>query len=405
MSMARASLAAQAAEPSIQRRRILVIPGEYPDLKDPRQFNGNWAEEQVRAVAAYHDVAVVYPAMTSERGRIEECLFHGVRTVTVHFRHVRKTWVAPYVAAAWRGFKYVRPELRPDCIHAHAIYPSGFAAVLIGRALRIPVVVTEHHGQLRIRTAESRLVKKILKFTLRHATRSIAVSERLAGEMRELEPRASVAVVPNVIAPNFLESEPPAAATTTAHARRTLKTCELMFVGSIRDNRKGLEELLHALRLYLDMPGAEPCRLTIIGDGIKRGWFEELATTLGLGERCRFMGSRSRDEVAEAMRDCDLFVMPSKYETFGVVYAEAMVCGKPVIACKGGPAEEIVPPWAGALVPPGDAQAIAQAIRQVVSGLDGYDARRISDYARETFGPEAVATAVSRVYEQAVGRI
>jgi L-malate glycosyltransferase len=398
MSVTQASPAtAQAAQqPSLRRWRVLVIPGEYPDLKDPRQFNGNWAEEQVRAVSAYHDVAVVYPTMTEDRARIEECLFHGVRTVTVHFRHVRKTWVTPYLVAAWRGFKYVRPDLRPDCIHAHAIYPSGFAAVLIGRAMRIPVVITEHHGQLKVRAAQSRLIKRILKFTLRHATESIAVSRWLAEEMRELEPRATVSVVPNVIAPNFFEAEPKRA--------RVSERCELLFVGSIRDNRKGLEELLRALRLHLDMPGALDARLTIIGDGVKRGWFEELATTLGLRDHCRFMGSRSRAEVAEAMRDCDVFVMPSKYETFGVVYAEAMACGKPVIACTGGPAEEIVPPWAGAHARPGDTQSIAQAIRQVVSGLDGYDARRISDYARENFGPEAVATAVSRVYEQAISR-
>jgi glycosyltransferase involved in cell wall biosynthesis len=387
--------ALSAAQASIQRRRILVIPGEYPDLNDPRQFNGNWAEEQVRALSAYHDVAVVYPSLTEDRGRIEECLYHGVRTVTVHYRHVRKTWVASYLAAAWRGFQYARAKLKPDCIHAHALYPSGFAAVLIGRALGIPVVVTEHHGQIRIRTSESRLIKRILRFTLRRATLSVAVSEHLAEEMCELEPRASVAVVPNVIAPNFLEPVP-------ARAHGTRETCELLFVGSIRDNRKGLEELLRALRLYLDMPGSQRARLTIIGDGRRRKWFEELAETLGLGDRCRFMGSRSREEVARAMMEADVFVMPSKYETFGVVYAEAMASGKPVIACLGGPAEKIVPPWAGALVPPGDTQAIAQAIKEVVNRLDDYDGRRISEYARENFGPDAVAMAVSRVYEQAI---
>lgn len=391
-----ATLSSSARAP-IHRRRVLVIPGEYPDLKDPRQFNGNWAEEQVRAVAAYHDVAVVYPLLTRERSRIEECLYHGVRTVTVHYRHVSKTWIAPYLAAAWRGFQYVRSELRPDCIHAHALFPSGLAAVLIGRALGIPVVVTEHHGQLKVRTSESRWIKRILKFTLRHATHSIAVSEHLAGEMRELEPRATVSVVPNVIAPNFLEPS-----SAPAPAGRLRETCELLFVGSIRDNRKGLDELLRALRLYLDMPDAGRAHLTIIGDGRWRERFEELARSLGVRDHCRFMGSRSREEVARAMRDCDAFVMPSKYETFGVVYAEAMACGKPVIACQGGPAEKIVPAWAGVLVPPGDAEAIARAIRQVASGLDNYDGRRISDYARESFGPETVAAAVSRVYERAI---
>ena len=104
------------------------------------------------------------------------------------------------------------------------------------------------------------------------------------------------------------------------------------------------------------------------------------------------------------MRNCDVFVMPSTYETFGVVYAEAMAWGKPVIACTGGPAEEVVPPWAGVLVPPGDHARLAQAIQQVTGGLDAYDEHRISGYAREKFGPESVATAISHVYEQAITR-
>jgi L-malate glycosyltransferase len=383
---------------SIQRRRILVIPSEYPDPQDPRAFNGNWAEEQVRAIAAHHDVAVVYPLMEAEggRSRIDECDYHGVRTVTVHYRHVRKTWITPHVAAAWRGLRYVRPQLQPECIHAHGLYPAGFAAVLVGRVLGIPVVVTEHWGQLRARIEEGgRLVRSVLRFTLRSASQSVAVSKFLASEMRDVEPRSTIAVVPNVIGPDFFEVEP-------THSGGARSECELLFVGSIRDNRKGLEELLRALRVHLDTPGAVPARLTIIGDGRKREWFEQLATTLRVRDRCRFMGNRSREEVAQAMKAADVFVMPSKYETFGVVYAEAMACGKPVIACLGGPAEEIVPPWAGMLVTPGDHMALAEALNRVTSELESYDGRRISDYARERFGPEAVAAAISRVYERAI---
>jgi len=107
--------------------------------------------------------------------------------------------------------------------------------------------------------------------------------------------------------------------------------------------------------------------------------------------------------VAVAMAGCDLFVMPSRYETFGVVYAEAMACGKPVIACAGGPAEEIVPSWAGELVPPGDYMSLAHAIHRVTSNLDNYDRTLISEYAKKSFGSQAVVSALSKVYERAIG--
>ena len=374
----------------------MVAPSEYPDIRDPLKFNGNWAEEQTRALAEYHDVAVVYPVLTTNGNRSIECLdYHGVRTLIVNYRHVRKTWISPYVFAAWKGLREARAELQPECIHAHGLYPAGFAAVLIGRALRIPVVITEHWGQLWDRVAEWRLIRAVLKYTLRRATKVVAVSRFLANEMRELEPRCSPDVVPNIVADIFQ-------APSTAATRRATDEIEMLFVGSIRDSRKGVNVLLHALRTYLDLPGARRCRLSVIGEGGKRAEFEDLANRLGLQDKVAFLGSRSREGVALAMAGCDLFVMPSRYETFGVVYAEAMACGKPVIACSGGPAEEIIPSWAGELALPGDHISLAHAIHRVTSDLDGFDRARISEYAKKRFGPEAVVSALSKVYEQAI---
>ena len=382
---------------SIRRRRILVVPSEYPDILDPLKFCGNWAEEQTRAIADYHDIAVVYPVLTTNGDQGIECLdYHGVRTLIVNYRHVRKTWVSPYIFAAWRGVKQARVEMQPECIHAHGLYPAGFAAVLIGGVLRIPVVITEHWGRLWERIAEGRLIGAVLKYTLRHATKVIAVSRFLAKEMRELEPHCSPEVVPNIVADIFR-----APCATTPHL--TTNDLEMLFVGSIRDSRKGVDVLLPALRTYLDLQGSRKCHLSIIGEGDKRTEFEELAIRLDLQNHVTFLGNRSREEVAIAMAGCDLFVMPSRYETFGVVYAEAMACGKPVIACGGGPAEEIVPSWAGELVPPGDYISLAHAIHRVTSNLENYDRTRISEYAKKSFGSQAVVSALSNVYERAIG--
>jgi len=382
---------------TIRRRRILVVPSEYPDIGDPLKFYGNWAEEQTRAIADYHDIAVVYPVMTTNGNQGIECLdYHGVRTLIVNYRHVRKTWVSPYVFAAWKGLKQARVEMKPECIHAHGLYPAGFAAVLIGEVLRIPVVITEHWGRLWERIAEGRLIGAVLKFTLRRATKVIAVSHFLAKEISDLAPYCSPDVVPNIVADIFYA--PPA---TTPP--RSTDDFELLFVGSIRDSRKGVDVLLPALRTYLEMPGARRCHLSIIGEGDKRREFEELTSRLDLQSCVTFLGNRSREEVAIAMAGCDLFVMPSRYETFGVVYAEAMASGKPVIACAGGPAEEIVPSWAGELVPPGDYISLAHAIHRVTSNLEDYDRTRISEYAKKSFGSQAVVFALSKVYERAIG--
>jgi glycosyltransferase involved in cell wall biosynthesis len=379
----------------IKKRRILVIPSEYPDLKNPLEFYGSWAEEQTRALACRHDVSVVYPIQSPGMRSFEKSDYYGVPTMIVRYRHVRKTWITPYLWAAWQGVKVMTSVQVPECIHAHGIYPAGLAAVLIGHRLGIPAVVTEHWGQLPVRLAESRLLRAAVGFTLKRATRIVAVSDFLAREIRAIESKAQLEVAPNIVDSSFFARKPPRGRSAKPDAR-------FLFVGSLRDTRKGLNDLLPALRQYSDLPCAIPFSLAVIGDGGLKEEFQRTAYALDLGDRVLFLGNRSRGEVASAMEDCDVYMMPSRYETFGVVYAEAMACGKPVIACSGGPAEEIVPPWAGAFASPGNVSELARAIAHVVANLPHYERDRIIAYARSSFGEDAVVKAISGIYERAI---
>jgi glycosyltransferase involved in cell wall biosynthesis len=67
-----------------------------------------------------------------------------------------------------------------------------------------------------------------------------------------------------------------------------------------------------------------------------------LARELGIAQRVQFEGRKSRAEVADAMRACSVFVLPSRYEGLGCAYLEAMACGKPVVACRGQGIDEII---------------------------------------------------------------
>ena len=83
------------------------------------------------------------------------------------------------------------------------------------------------------------------------------------------------------------------------------------------------------------------CR--IIGDGPDRARFEGVGpSSWELRSECDSREERRRAEVADAMRACSVFVLPSRYEGLGCVYLEAMACGKPVMACRGQGIEEII---------------------------------------------------------------
>lgn len=137
----------------------------------------------------------------------------------------------------------------------------------------------------------------------------------------------------------------------------------LLFVGRLAAV-KGVPVLLSALK---DLVVRHPdLRLTLIGDGPERLALRAEALTLGLDKHVDFVGYKSQSEVAEMLRRVDALVLPSFAEGVPVVLMEAMAAELPVITTQiAGIPELVVHGQSGLLVPPGDIEALKQAIEQV----------------------------------------
>jgi glycosyltransferase involved in cell wall biosynthesis len=144
--------------------------------------------------------------------------------------------------------------------------------------------------------------------------------------------------------------------------------------------------------------------LRIGGDGPPRPALERLARALGVQGQVRFLGELSREEVLEEMLGADAFVLCSRFETFGVVLAESLACGTPVIATACGGPECIVNESNGLLVPPGDVPALGQAMVTMRRRAAEYDAESLRRDCAARFGRDAVLATWRRLYEEAVAR-
>jgi glycosyltransferase involved in cell wall biosynthesis len=145
--------------------------------------------------------------------------------------------------------------------------------------------------------------------------------------------------------------------------------------------------------------------LEIIGDGPERGRLQALAQQLHVDDRVRFLGRRSRQQVASAMQQCTLFALPSRYEGLGCVYLEAMASGKPVIGCRGQGIEEVVEHGTnGWLVGPDDVKELRDALSTLLSNTALR--RFVASQARQTILDEFTLTHqadhLRRIYQECV---
>ncbi|MEM6500029.1 MAG: glycosyltransferase family 4 protein [Pseudomonadota bacterium] len=144
--------------------------------------------------------------------------------------------------------------------------------------------------------------------------------------------------------------------------------CKLLFVGRLA-GVKGVPVLFEALR---SLRASTPeIHLTLIGDGPERAALEDKARVMGLQGSVTFAGYQSQAEVAEALSDTDIFVLPSFAEGVPVVLMEALASAVPVITSRIAGVPELVQDKVnGLLVPPGDPRALSDAIQKLAATPD-----------------------------------
>ena len=145
------------------------------------------------------------------------------------------------------------------------------------------------------------------------------------------------------------------------------------------------------------MAAGEDVRLTLVGSGPEHARLHALAAPLG--DRVEVLPAEDRDALWERMATADLVVVPSRSEGLGMVALEALALGTPVLASRvGGLPEVVVDPDDGALVPPGDAAALAGAL----AALGARPRSRPTARAVARHAPAGVVQAHAAAYRQAL---
>lgn len=245
---------------------------------------------------------------------------------------------------------------RPEVFHAHMSSPVackwGLAAAVLAR---VPAVL----GTVQVGAYDpDRSSRWQLRALVSRVDRFLAVSREIAAELvEELGwPVEKVEVVYNAV--DVERTAVPAPPGLRAQLGGS-ETRPLVLTPARLNAQKGHDALLEAIA---EVPDA---LFLLAGDGPERGRLEALATELGVADRVRFLGRR--EDVPQLLAACDVFALPSLYEGSSLAVLEAMAAGIAIVSSAIGGTEELIEDGrSGLLVPPGDAPALAAALRRLL---------------------------------------
>lgn len=284
-----------------------------------------------------------------------------------------------------RSIKTIVKELgHPSCIHIHccqqAISVSDYCL-----ANNIPYIITEHITPLN----EGVAIEQRKKETLEHAKQLICVSNALAKDMKNNYGVDSV-VIPNIVDLTEFKYTP----------KQKTDTFRFLSAASVNYG-KGFDVLVKAYAKFLEdakdlsTSGYKDTHLTIMGDGPELNNIKELANYLGISDKITFTGSYVRSDFAKELAKSDCFVLPSRSETFGIVYIEALATGTPVIATRCGGPEDFVNDENGILVEVDDYKAFATAMVKMVMYNVFFNKERNIQKSMDYFSSRKIAKSIA----------
>lgn len=281
---------------------------------------------------------------------------------------------------------------RIDIVNIH--YPlDSFAYFALCRSFLPIKLVTSIHGADIFPKGKPRAAYPApLRFLLRSSDIIVANSRAFREDFLALFPGLKEKTIAIHNGVDLAELNGPASKASAKNGRRYLLSI------ATHNEKKGLDVLIRA---FAHVARLDPnLDLFLVGDGPLRSQLEELARSLSLEARVRFLGSRDRPEIATLLHGCELFVLPSKSEPFGIVILEALACRKPVVATKTGGIPEIIQSGVnGILVEPERPGELAHAISTVLT--DQNLRRNISERGYATAERQFRCENTGKAYEAA----
>lgn len=367
--------------------KVLFLASYFP--KPDNTVMGTWALRQAQALVRQGvEVQVVsftswVPkaiAHTPGANAYAHCphLYHWPGSVTAHYPRWLyypvspiKQWAyrtpTPYLTLAWKSAQRQLHQLihryQPEVVFCHHSLPNGWLITRLMAQLpqnqQRPVIILEHDFDEIADCRRYRDRRAAMHQVTAQASAWLAVSNRMATDMRSLFPHGTI-----LTHHNGVDLPPPHLGQTPRPLELRHKT--VILACALFAERKGVPLLIEAFHSIAHQhPNAI---LRIIGSGPEQDTIEQTITRLQLQQQVQLIGRQPHDAVLQEMAWADCFALVGWDEPFATVYLEAMAAGKPILCCQDGGIMDVITHGVhGLTVPPKDQNATAIALNTLLS--------------------------------------
>jgi teichuronic acid biosynthesis glycosyltransferase TuaC len=391
-------------------KTLLIITPDFPDEKN-RYIGSIYVKDQVENLKLFFKkIVVICPVLFSFKIMPNDryCMDYEYDNVSVYYP---RCFFIPRMVP---GIGYKRKldfdlrlhavmkciqkhEIGFDLIHAHFTLPSAHCADILKEKYHVPYVITanEDSGWLQ---EEIDLADPRIENAWVHADRIMTINRREIPKLIQYNLRTIS--VPY----GFIQKYSPLDMHTCRNVLNVPHDAKILFTFGILQKRKGLEYLIEAMEIIQRTRDDVQCYIGGKAEYERsyETFIRKLVTELNLEDRVHFLGFMHGPDIPTWINACDLFVLPSLEEGFGIAQIEALACGKPVIATKNsGSMDILTDPDVGILCKRADSEDFARGILLGLTRI--WDTEKIVQFSGKYRG-ENVAQMILSVYQEVLSQ-
>lgn len=377
----------------MSRKEILFLTSWYPSKENPSL--GNFVVKHAQCAAEVANITVLYATSSdSVHGiQVEDDIEDGVRTIRVFYpkKEIKIPLLSSYaqyqtyLKALKRGYDRIERDI--DLVHLNVAFPAGLFALELYRKKVIPYILLEHWtGYLSHKNTYNQqpfYIRRLHRKIFTHAQKVLPVSEHLGESLKALHLVEEYLVYPNVVDGKLFHP---------SKEKKSSDQLRILHISSFDDDHKNVSGMLEGITQL-----KRSFHLHLITEG-EVDQVEYLISKAGIDRDQVIIESQcTSEEIVEAFRENDVFVLFSNYETFSVVLAESWMSGIPAIYSRCGGLTEINNPKLGVQIEKNSINQLSEALESFLPSK--YDTKSICSFAQQ-FEKIQLSDEIRKIYDE-----